>query len=84
MSEIERLAMRCKGEVSITFNPQTVSYETVEQYLGTKAGIPADFKYLVEIQFYPLTPVGFEVVQGFDLTAAVAEAHAVLDKRGMP
>lgn len=87
MTDLERLAARCKGEVSVVFHPHTVSYQTIQEYLSDGHG---DFKRvppagsdawtsLVEIQFYPNTPIGSYLVVAETIGEAVRQAHEILD-----
>lgn len=38
----------------------------------------------VQIQFYPLTPIGYELVSADTLIEALRKAHHILDERGLP
>lgn len=84
--ELMRLVKRCKGDVSVTFNGNRMNYQSAAEYLAEQEGLdPADVAamvandLIVEVQFYPDTPVGFHVVTRPTLNAAVAKALEILD-----
>lgn len=90
--KIDRLVSLCKASVSITFNDHTTNYQTVSKELqqnfgGRYSGIDSDVKdemikrnTMVEVQFYPDTPVGFYMVAHYDLDAALDEAIKIAEK----
>ena len=92
MNELERLAARCKASVEVCFHPHTSDYQTIQEYLSAGYGdFDREFPEggekwtsLVEIQFYPITPIGSHLVQGETLEDAVREAHQILDENGIP
>lgn len=75
-----------KGALHLTHNPHKSNYETVEEYMVIRefdetdwvspeqraAAIAGDT--LWELQWYPNTPVGFNIVCGADLDAVLAFA----------
>ena len=74
----------------MSFQPETVSYQTIQEYLQdcAKYGgeeLPEGFERwtsLVELQFYPRTPIGSYSVQAPTLDDAVRQAHEILDGEG--
>jgi len=91
MTELERLAARCKAEVITTFHPHAGEYRTVQEYVEDKPGdtehLPEGYKDwtdLVEIQFYPATPIGSYLVFAQTLDDAVRLAHECLDDNHYP
>jgi uncharacterized membrane protein len=84
MDKIKQLQEECKCWISIEINEHRNNYETVEQYFEDhwkkqhKEEIP---KYvydemvrtntIVSIQYYPNTPIGFNVVYHYDLEMAL-------------
>jgi len=88
---IDELVARCKCEVTVTFNPHTIGYETVAEYLHgicdedrdygqNHENIPAETRAamiaadrIVEVQWYPDTPIGFYRVYGPSLEHCLAE-----------
>ena len=92
MSKLEELISRCKGEVIITINPHRGGYQTVENYfddLKTKiesfempgaeamAGMIA-FDTIIDLQFYPDTPIGSYQIYYYDLDRVMYQALDVL------
>lgn len=87
---LEQLIERCKGSVYLTANPQRSDYQTVRQWMVAReadGGVVADpdetdafdaVDQLIELQFYPQTPVGFYVVFGCTVDAVLASAEALL------
>lgn len=89
--KLQVLISRCKGAVYISVNEHRNCYDSVEQHLANMPprtdDIDPDVREkmiqldtVVEVQFYPLTPVGFHVVYHHDLDAALDEALACLSK----
>ena len=94
---LEELVAQCKGEVHVTFNPHTVDYCTVEEYLRgicdddrdygpNHENIPAETRdamveanRIVEVQWYPDTPIGFCRVYGPSLEHCLAR----IEKEGI-
>jgi len=92
MDKLKELLSRCKAAVSITVNDHRNVYESVETYLHDREGwecppeIEPDVRAkmietdtVIEVQFYPDTPVGFYSVYHYDLDAALDEALACLN-----
>jgi hypothetical protein len=88
--KLERLVAFCKSEVAVTYNAHTVNYQSVSEYFRTNhemfdhdvpplldAMVGAD--RIVDVQFYPDTPIGSYTVYGPDLTSALDQAMAILD-----
>ncbi len=87
MNKLQKLIDLCKGEVVVTINGHRSAYEAIPDYLYSPdvGGIRANAETLaemvkrdqcVEVQFYPLTPVGSIYVAHWDLDAALDEALA--------
>jgi hypothetical protein len=88
LNKVDQLISLCKGEIIITINPHTVSYESIEAYLAENINeIEKDIideiiktGRLIEIQFYPHTPIGFYHYYHYDFTLAIDEALALVSK----
>ena len=88
MNDIQKLLSLCKCGVYITVNGHRDNYETVESYLNNiefgfneKLDIEQSVREkmiktntVIEIQFYPSTPVGFHVVYHQNLKGALKYA----------
>lgn len=84
MEKLLKLFSYCKAEVMITYNGHKSCYESVEDYVAgwgnrdKREYIPDDvFEEMVrrdtviELQYYPNTPVGFNLILHYDLEKAV-------------
>lgn len=83
MTNLDGLISKCKGSVSITFNEHTTNYQTIREYLEQDycnlfEDLDSDLKeeiiaknIIVEVHFYPETPVGFYLVVHHDLETAI-------------
>lgn len=87
-TQLERLAERCKGDVTLEINPHLGLYQDAGAYLGERDLSETDPRVtfemvkrnrVVRVQFYPATPVGFFVVFHYDIEEALREAHLALD-----
>lgn len=86
--KLAELIKRCECGVYVTVNAHRDYYETVEQNLRERAHeIDADVlarmmetNTVVEVQFYPDTPIGSYSIYHFDLDAALDQALAILAK----
>jgi hypothetical protein len=90
MDKLKELMRRCKCSVSVTVNAHRDYYETAEVSLSdmssrrveapeidpTVRAKMIETDTIIEVQFYPNTPVGFYVVYHYDLDAALDEALA--------
>jgi hypothetical protein len=87
--KLKELLSRCKCGVYLSVNEHRDLYRTAEAHLDELAGyecpptIRDDVRQkmietdtIVELQFYPNTPVGFNRVYHYDLGAALDEALA--------
>lgn len=84
MEKLNKLIKLCKCGVHVSINQHRDYYETVESYFLDNPhleGIDKDVYHkmielntVVEIQYYPRTPVCFEVVYHYDLETAINEA----------
>lgn len=87
---LNELVRRCKCGVHVTFNEHRDYYQTAAVYIAElldheapptispdvmEKMILADT--IVQVQFYPQTPIGFYVVYHYDLDAALAECLTV-------
>jgi hypothetical protein len=87
MNKINELISRCKASVSITANNHRDYYQSVEDYIKeieamqNDLNIPADVlrrmietNTVIELQFYPNTPVSFYIIYHYSLDIAIDEA----------
>lgn len=84
--KLEELVRLCKGSVTVEFNDHTTNYQTVADCLAANFGgryddiddrVKAEMikhSRIVEVQFYPHTPIGFYVIVHYDLNEALDEA----------
>lgn len=94
LQKMNLLITGCRGGVHITFNHHKDRQQTVRQFLDdanehgsvredyevdevVEAGMER-FNQVVEVQFYPLSPVGFEAVLHYDLEQALDRALEIL------
>lgn len=86
-SKLTRLAAGCKGSVSVDFNGHRDCYEDLGAYLyehydemitPTKAAI-LEAGEIVEVRFYPETPIGFYQVCGVTLAEAIDRAMEIFE-----
>lgn len=89
--KLKKLVSLCKGSVHITFNDHTTNYSTVEEELtgnfnGMYDDVHQDVKdemirrnTMVNVHFYPDTPIGFYNIMHYDLDTALDEALKVLE-----
>ena len=93
--KLKAILARCKCSFELTVNQHRDYYQSAESYLKEHierdspgaAEIPEDLKAkmiatdtIVEVHFYPDTPIGFFKVWHHDLDAALDEALACLDE----
>lgn len=91
MEMLQLLLDRCKCGVYLTVNEHRDVYETVEEQLEMYAGMecPPDIspevtagilatQNIVDLHFYPDTPIGFYHIVHYDLKKAVEIALALL------
>ena len=87
MDKLMKLLARCKCGVHLTVNDHRDVYETAEQALNNLADFEIDpgvrakiieTETLIDLHFYPDTPVGFYKVLHYDLDAALDEALAAV------
>ena len=92
MDKLKELISRCECGVYVQVNAHRDVYQTVAQWFEDQAScgfplgnIPPEvcaemvrLDTMVEVQFYPDTPVGFYNVVHFDLDAALDAALALL------
>jgi hypothetical protein len=82
MKDMLQLFNACKCAVHITCNQHKNYYESVEQYMeDNKADCAEDVlsemikrDTVIEIQYYPITPVGFNIIYHYDLETALKAA----------
>jgi len=87
MDKLKELLTRCKSGVYLTVNEYRDNYDTLEHWLEeldireckpkisdeVRAGILSSGN-IVELQFYPDTPIGFYVIVHHDLDEALRMA----------
>lgn len=84
----------CKCGVYLTVNQHRDYYQTVDQYFNDlydnveiediDTGVYDKMKELntvIELQFYPDTPIGFYKVYHYDLDLAISEAIKAINKK---
>lgn len=92
MDKLNELLKRCKCGVYLTVNAHRDYYRTAAQTLDELSKqedppeIPDDVRQkmiesntIIDLQFYPNTPVSFYVIYHHDLNAALDEALAILN-----
>lgn len=97
MSDFSKLVSRCKATVHLVCNYHKSGYESVEQYLsyagcnGEEAEIEPEIKQkmieldtIVNLQFYPDTPIGFYKVWHYDVDLAIKKGLEILDSEQKP
>ncbi len=90
---MKELITKCKASVTISVNEHRNCYETVREKFNS--GPDADFREeidedvfnkmvetdtIIEIQFYPNTPVGFYRVYHYDIEKAIDQALSILNE----
>lgn len=91
MKTLQELAERCKGDVHLTINDHRSNHISVKEYLDRilpddlehfmpEAQKAIDKDFLVDLQFYPDTTVGFYKVIHHDVQEAIEAAHKLLDE----
>jgi hypothetical protein len=90
MKKLQELTSLCKGSVTVRLNEHRGGYQSPLEYLReafideTQDVAPEVLEeiersgQLVEIQFYPNSPVGFHLVKHYDLEKAIDEALATI------
>ena len=89
MDNLSLLLNRCKCGVYITVNEHRDCYQSVEDFLNCQrcesTEVEEDIKKkmielntIVEIHFYPDTPIGFYEIFHFDINEALRQALEVL------
>ena len=93
MEKLNKLVQRCKCGIHLTVNPHRDYYETVEQHFKSNPINEEDLKdidkdvyekmketnTIIELQYYPNTPIGFYKVYHYDLEMAIDEALSSLN-----
>jgi hypothetical protein len=90
MEGFQEIVNKCKASVSLTVNQHRDYYQKVEEYLielgdNIKEVYPdvlaemIRLDTVVELQFYPNTPVGFYVIYHYDIGKAISEALEILN-----
>jgi len=88
MEKFEELISKCKCGVHLTVNSHRDVYLSLEEYFNHYPNLTEDLTdidsevfqkmkeldTMIELQFYPHTPIGFYKVYHYDLTKAVEEA----------
>lgn len=92
MEKLVKLIQHCKGSVHILVNEHKDSYVTVEQHFNSNPileeyieDIDADvfekmkqLDTMIELHFYPDSPVGFYKIYHYDLSLAIDKAFEIL------
>jgi len=92
MDKINKLINKCKCGVHITINSHRDYYETVEQHFKSNPIIQEDLEdipkevyekmielnTIIELQFYPDTPIGSYKIYHYDLEMAIDEALTII------
>jgi hypothetical protein len=87
MGDLDQLVSLCKCGVFVSVNEHRDYYESVSEFLeGHDAGdIPTDVRLkmiernaVVQVQFYPNTPIGSYVIFDYDLDRALKRALEIL------
>lgn len=82
------LVARCKGSVTLEVNDHRTVYRTVKEWLSSQDDEDVDDDIaqqmiaedsVVDLRFYPASPVGSYTVLHYDVDAAIKRAHEVLD-----
>lgn len=89
--KLKRIISVCKCSVSLTVNPHKDLYEDVIMYFNRHkpSEVLDDIEYdiweemikkdrIIELQFYPKTPIGFYTLYHYDLDLVLTEALRVL------
>jgi hypothetical protein len=94
MDQLNELIARCKCEVHVSVNSHRNYYMTVEEHLTNlqELSFPdgleiepevrskmIELDTVVNVQFYPQTPIGSYDIYHYDLEAALTEALAILN-----
>ncbi|WP_281225383.1 hypothetical protein [Flavobacterium aquiphilum] len=92
MKSLQKILDKCKCSVTLTINQHRDYYETVETSIEEderKDINPKVFAEMIkrdtviELQFYPETPIGFFRIYHYDLKSAIELAISVLHKNGL-
>lgn len=89
LNKLENLARMCKASVSVTYNEHITNHESVEKYLDylvpnlvdkmpKDKGLMIENNRVVEVHFYPDTPVGFYHLVGYDIDKLLDEAIEIV------
>lgn len=91
MDKLKELMAKCKCSITLTVNKHRDHYQSIADYLQEEKDFSNDGEMLceadveakiietdtlIELQFYPNTPVGFYKVVHYDLDLALDEALA--------
>lgn len=93
MEKLNKLILRCKCGVHLTINQHRDYYETVEQYFKSNPITEEDLEdidkdiyekmkelnTIIELQFYPDTPIGSYKIYHYDLEMVIEEALSSLN-----
>lgn len=90
MTPLQELITGCKASVRVTVNEHIDDCRTVREYVDDARRYQSELptaemeeqmvaaNTVVEIQFYPRTPIGFEKVWHSDVELGLAEAVSIL------
>ena len=93
MEKLKELVKACKCSVRVVINDHRDNCETVRELLKSRDVDDEDVEKevvdkmveldtVVEVHFYPDTPVGFYCVFHYDIDAALTEALEIMESRG--
>lgn len=93
MHRLKLLQSLCKASIIININDHRSCYLSVKDHLEEcdqedmneliEAGILSkmiELDSVIEIQFYPLTPIGFYKIYHYDIEMAIDEALRIISK----
>lgn len=93
MEKLKELINKCKADIHLTINNHKSSYQSVTDYINDLIEIKSidnediepeiyekmkELDTIIELQFYPRTPIGFNVVYHYDIEQAIDEALETL------
>ena len=93
MNTLEDVVKHCRAAVHLTINDHTTGYQSVADYVIEISGRDNDYfsdvspeekqemiaaNTVVELQFYPRTPIGFYRIYGSTIQSVVDKAMSIL------
>ena len=90
MNKLNQLKNKCKCSVSLTINNHKDYYQSAQEYINElqdKQEIDQEtiekmieLDTIIELRFYPNTPVGFYSIYHYDLDTIINQALDILDE----